>query len=213
MADFFTRLAERALGTAPVAAPDLPPMFAPQAQTLEVSALAIAPRGADATGPEKTAAAEAPVENPPAREPVEALRQAPRRQDEPSPPLVKIAPPIDALGDTGSSNEREETNLQPALLVKTRSVSRFGDAAPRAPAAVALPARSEAAPPGAPFSEALVASALGAAAAPPAIHVTIGRVEVRAVAAPAEAARPRERKAPPLRSLDQYLRERNEGRR
>jgi hypothetical protein len=47
----------------------------------------------------------------------------------------------------------------------------------------------------------------------PAIHISIGRVEVRAVVAPAPAPQAIERKAPPRLSLDQYLRERNEGRR
>ena len=46
----------------------------------------------------------------------------------------------------------------------------------------------------------------------PSVQVTIGRVEVRAVAARAAPARVVERKSP-LRSLYQYLRERNEGRR
>ena len=47
----------------------------------------------------------------------------------------------------------------------------------------------------------------------PTIQVSIGRVEVRAVTPPAPTPRIVEKKAPPLLSLDQYLRQRNEGRR
>jgi hypothetical protein len=47
----------------------------------------------------------------------------------------------------------------------------------------------------------------------PAIHVSIGRVEVRAVTAPAPRPSVPERRAAARLSLEQYLRERNEGRR
>jgi hypothetical protein len=50
-------------------------------------------------------------------------------------------------------------------------------------------------------------------AASPAVQVTIGRVEVRAMLPPAPAPRIVERKAPARLTLEQYLRARNEGRR
>lgn len=48
------------------------------------------------------------------------------------------------------------------------------------------------------------------AATPPAVHVTIGRVEVRAFAAPAEPAE-RSRPRPNVMSLDEYLEQRSDG--
>src|SRR5262249_53455609 len=48
---------------------------------------------------------------------------------------------------------------------------------------------------------------------PPSVQVTIGRVEVRAVMPPTQTPRLVERKAPPLFSLEEYLRERNGRRR
>jgi hypothetical protein len=50
-------------------------------------------------------------------------------------------------------------------------------------------------------------------AASPAIHVSIGRVEVRAIAAPPPRSAVGERKTARGLTLEQYLRERNKGRR
>jgi len=218
MADFFTRLAERALGVAQVAAPDLPPMFAPAAQTLEVSAETAALRQSVgiATIADKSSALDAPLENLSSRRPVESARDASRRRDEVLAPLVKMAPPIDSTNDTQIVSHRNETVLDPGPFPRAGQNSK-SEAAPSSRSNAVLPAaRDETGWPDERHiksSEARIDSPVRAESAPPTIHVTIGRVEVRAVTAPAEPARPRERKAPPLRSLDQYLRERNEGRR
>ena len=214
MADFFTRLAERALGVAPVAAPDLPPMFAPAVQPLELSTEIVAPQppaGVEVSSGKRPSPT-ALVENPTSRRPPEVVRDGMRRSDELRSPLVNVRFAQNQGEDTTLSIHRAEKVSLPAAQSALHSSSTVSTV----PAAAAVKARKEAAstnPSPAPLSEALVGSPIRAEPAAPAIHVTIGRVEVRAVSAPAEPARPRERKAPPLLSLDQYLRQRNEGRR
>jgi len=211
MADFFTRLAERALGVAPVAAPDLPPMFAPAVQPLELSTEIVAPQppaGVEVSSGKRPSPT-ALVENPTSRRPPEVVRDGMRRSDELRSPLVNVRFAQNQAEGTTLSIHRAEEVSRPAAQSALHSSSTV-------PAAAAVKARKEAAstnPSPTLLSEALVGSPIRAEPAAPAIHVTIGRVEVRAVSAPAEPARPRERKAPPLLSLDQYLRQRNEGRR
>jgi len=57
------------------------------------------------------------------------------------------------------------------------------------------------------------AGAAARSASAPAIHVTIGRVEVRAVTPPAPAVKPRRAAPSPSLPLEEYLKQRNEGRR
>jgi len=214
MADFFTRLAERALGVAPVAAPDLPPMFAPVVQPLEFSTEIVAPAQSVhvARPTEKPLLPNGPMENPTSRRPPEAARDGMRRSDELRSPLVNVRFAQNQAEDTALSIQRAEAVSPPAAQSAIDSSSTVSTV----PAAAAVRARNEAAstdPVPAPLSAALVGSPIRAEPVTPSIHVTIGRVEVRAVSAPAEPARPRERKAPALLSLDQYLRQRNEGRR
>jgi hypothetical protein len=97
--------------------------------------------------------------------------------------------------------------------------SRSGPEAPAgepAPAALARPAaraRLAPLPPPEPAAAGGRARGLGAdGAAEPVVHVTIGRLEVRA-AEPARPAPPRRSLAAPSVSLDDYLRRRREGRR
>jgi len=215
MADFFTRLAERALGVAPVAAPDLPPMFAPAPPATEVSAQTAAPRqlAGIAADSEQVSVPATRIENTRSRRPAESAREASRRRDELRPPLVAMRAPFDPMKDTVFSFRHPEEIFKPASSARKRSASSFDDAAPIASAAPVLAAQKESAPLSAPFPEAPLVAVMRAEPAPPAIHVTIGRVEVRAVTPAAERARPHERKTPPLLSLDEYLRQRNEGRR
>ena len=216
MADFFTRLAERALGVAPVAAPDLPPLFAPAA--LDVPAETVAPQQSIgiATASEKASAPDAPVQNSSSRRPVESAREASRLGHEVLAPLVKMVPPIDSTNDRQIVSQRHEPGLNSGPFPQAAQNSKSEAAPSRRSNAVLPAARDETGWPDeiqTRLSDVRVGSAIRAESAPPTIHVTIGRVEVRAVTAPAESARSRERKAPPLRSLDQYLRERNEDRR
>jgi hypothetical protein len=215
MADFFTRLAERALGVAPVAAPDLPPMFASTAQPHELSTEIVAPRLRSAEiSADKPESSNALVENPTARQILEPAREDMRRGDALRSPLVDLRLVPGQAEDPAFSTHRGEKVSQPAA--QPAGNSSFSAANSFASDRVAVESRNQAAPINAkltPLSEAWAGSPIRAEPATPTIHVTIGRVEVRAVTAPAESARSRERKAPPLRSLDQYLRERNESRR
>ena len=214
MTDFLTRLAERALGVAPVAAPDLPPMFAPTAQPLEQSTEVVAPRPTAARiSADESRFSKARVENSTSQRPIHLAREYVRGSDELRSPLVNVGLVPSVAEDAAFSMHRPEQVAQ--AVAQAAGDSSSSAAVSMVPGAVAVKARNETAPINTKptlLSEALVSSPIRGEAVAPAIHVTIGRVEVRAVTAPAEPARPRERKAPPLLSLDQYLRQRNEGR-
>ena len=215
MADFFTRLAERALGVAPVVAPDLPPMFAPRVQPMELSTETVAPaQFANVAIPSgKPWLPNAPFDDSSSREAMKSIRERARRNDEVQSPLVD-------LGFSPNQAEDSAFSIRRTQDVSPAAARYAGDSSSNTPVstiadAIKVRARKEAASPSplpAHSPEASVGWTIRAEPAPPTIQVTIGRVEVRAVTAPAEAARPREGKAPPLLSLDQYLRQRNEGR-
>jgi hypothetical protein len=215
MADFFTRLAERALGVAPVAAADLPSMFAPAAP-LELSSEVVTVREkfpsptlekSPAVAADRTEAA--PMELP-AKSAIKIARREgeprsltaegearPKKADDPSRRIHAAQEPAEpaAPGRPVSSDLPEGRVSGRARALDSRTLTE---------------PRKEVAP--LPSASAIVPTIHGESAAPT-IHVSIGRVEVRAVMASPPPPRARERKAPPLRPLDQYLRERNEGRR
>ncbi len=212
MAEFFSRLAERALGLAPVAQPDLPSMFAPLAPmelSTEISARPESARAdrstSDNVAPVATSRNARPQAEP--ASPIERTRQDGKFHR----PLVKVR---EAISDSAQDQFPFAAEDVDVKSERGRSVEHAADRD-----AVRLTTQDS--PPQTVNGARLIASIPDfksfttgrAETAAPTIQVSIGRVEVRAVTPPTQAPRIVERKAPPLRSLDQYLRERNEGRR
>ncbi len=217
MSDFFTRLAGRTLGAEPVVRPDIPPLIgsAPEKDSAprsapESSLAIIAAR--DATEPRMFDHSEKSSRLQELRGALAGRRQ-PAGADRPGHPADRAfaadePPRASTLGafdasdisslDDGVGERRNQFWKNPAATEVASLFARHEPViAPPAPQRIAL---SE---PGAFESF---------AAAPPAIHVSIGRIEVRAVTAPSRPNAP-ERRASARLSLEQYLRERNEGRR
>ena len=216
MGDFFTRLAERALGLAPVVQPDLPSIFAPAAP-LELSMETSPTRESERA--KLPAADAAPA----------ALKEKARPQMQPVPPIHrtfhdrKIAPPlVNVRKGKGDSAHAKDPFAAEDRAVKPVSGPVSDEAADRG---LVRMSTDEADSPVLGRERTLIKPArsviLDSATFPvanvdttaPAIQVSIGRVEVRAVTLPAPPSRAVERKAPPLLSLDQYLQQRNERRR
>jgi hypothetical protein len=204
MADFFSRLAERALGLAPVAQPDLPSMFAPLAPmelSTEISAWSESVR-AERSSSDNAAPVATRKNAPPRAEP--ALSVGSRHDGEFPPPLVNVR-------QTKSESARDRFPFA-AEDINSSDHDRMRASADEARPQIV--SRETLVPQAVRPATADFASTAGRPeTAAPTIQVSIGRVEVRAVTPPTQAPRVVERKAPPLLSLDQYLRERNEGRR
>jgi len=215
MADFFSRLAERALGVAPVAQADLPSMFAPVAP-MEWSTETIAPRQsapAERMTPESRFQPMARQDLPAPAE-AEQAPQAPREEVVFRPSLVKFQPTAREASASHLSVGAE--NNESTLARPTSAASELGVATSRPDKAqppFIHPEQASAQFEHADFSDSTSFTRKRFEATSPTIQVTIGRVEVRAVTPPAQPPRVIQRKAPPLLSLDQYLRERNEGKR
>jgi len=219
MADFFTRLAERTLGLDAGVRPDTPPVLAPagdsgtfddrttaapaaQAARLKEPAASVTPMITEPIPRQHGNGARLSDDNPMRRSPL------PRdTQDRPSesPHAVVAAPTPAQRRSRDASAEfltaRQEYTETPVPLDSNDEV--MAPTQPRAlAAAVTLPSAAAHWRP-------------SALQQPPTVQVTIGRVEVRAVTAPPSAApqRPLERRMAARLSLDEYLRQRNEGRR
>jgi hypothetical protein len=230
MADFLGRLAARSLGKFPVAQPVVPPMFSPaggieQPQAaldagIRISQAAVQSR--DSSEPAQAAEAEpvvreknpsappAPVQPaPPPEIPQRQSRhfaaQAESPMHEPfssmaTEPMENIRPEQDAAAPDFLSvipgHQRAMPDAWPvALDSRQESATATG-------ASLAFPIAAQ--PP---------ASAASASAKAPTIRVTIGRVEVRAEF-PASTTRPAARPAQPAAlSLEEYARQRREGKR
>ena len=209
MSDFFTRLAERTLGLAPVVQPDLMPLFPPLANSEVVSdalpgvepsvergtrpASKAAPQGGDSissnivTTENAARAVEVPQSSkpdwqsePPMREP--SMDESPR-------PVTRLMQSVVEVESSYGNPEFKTGELNPPAKFRQ---------SPHATAVVAQTEPSEAKP-----------------AATPTIQISIGKVEIRAVTpAPALGSqRPAEHRGNPRLSLEEYLRQRNEGRR
>lgn len=206
MSDFFTRLAERTLGVGPVARPDFAPL------------VAAAPEKEGAGAP--TAAAREEIGLRPFGRPDDPFG-AERAQLERRGEAANVEQQTSRTSDLAVPADGSPRAQSPASLA-AEEISRAGDGAakvgknPAATEVASLFARHEPviAPP-APQrggqSESRGFERFTAVS--PAIHVSIGRVEVRAVTAPAPRPSVPERRAAARLSLEQYLRERNEGRR
>jgi hypothetical protein len=221
MADFFSRLSERALGNATGVRPDLAPVIASTAERNpslenidnEVSPkLRPQPRQSNLQTQQHdrpTFVTQAPVSTnvdgrdqrwEPDVNPVHKRSQ---------PPIRKILPEELPAITSAPTPHREEP------LVRASSKS---DHVPfsleKMPQPNAAPARHEIVPAAA-VKLASPPQTISSQPSPrPTIQVTIGRLEVRAVTVPANVpAKNMERRRNSLLSLDEYLRQRNEGRR
>ena len=209
MGDFFTRLAERTLGLAPVVQPDLMPLFPPLAESEVVSdALPgfepILERG---TTPASKAA---PKDGDSISRNIVTTETSPRAQEVPQsskqdwqsePPTREPSTdesPTALTRRVQSAVEIESSHRNPEFTTGQRTPPAEIRQLHSASSVVAQTNPSEAKP-----------------AATPTIQISIGRVEIRAVTpAPALGSqRPAERRGVPRLSLEEYLRQRNEGRR
>jgi hypothetical protein len=239
MSDYLTNLIARSTGKTPVIEPRLPSLFEPPGAFCEglvesemlVSARDVAPQpsiAAPGTGPQSLSippaawemlelprhnvAAEPTGRAQPQREPLwqasagpsnplsatespttrETEIRVPTKITSQAPEIARAdaAAPVFARGP--SEKQSEPQPLSPVVIVRPRAMPPIPPVEPVTPAAAMLPQRrTEAAP---------------------TIRVTIGRIEVRAMMAPAPAL-PAEKKraAPPLLSLNEYLRRRARG--
>src|SRR6266850_270513 len=113
MTDFFSRLAERALGLAPVAQPDLPSMFAPLAPmelSTEISARSESARAERSTS--DNAARVATSQNAPTQpQPAPPVERA-RRDAEIHPPLLNVRQTKNESGRDRFPFAAEDINLK-----------------------------------------------------------------------------------------------------
>jgi hypothetical protein len=219
MTDFLGRIAGRALGTVPVARPVIPSTFAPQGAEPESGIGFVAessvkkrqerdeaprrlqgePRRSEPVGIAREDSHERVRLEQSAKQSVAARRsetaQTETRFDETVAPLVQREQAVDqtkliheAAGEALRVRSESATNNRGAQVITPLAVAPRREAAAKAPL--------QAAP-----------------AVEQVIHVSIGRVEVRAEF-PAPNARPAARRQqPPTLSLDEYMKQRSEGRR
>ncbi|MHB1057962.1 MAG: hypothetical protein ACYC0F_08780 [Rhodanobacter sp.] len=172
---------------------------------------------------EPRAARIAPAERPALPTPARAAADAPRAPVPPSPQAASpvraivadraIAPPtperpVTAASPVSPRQSHVAPSRQKAVPMPAPSGVLLPAPAPVFAATGAVPGRSErtvAARAAAARAESRAAAATGESV----VHVSIGRLEVRA--APATAAPPRRREGPPPASLDDYLRQRGKG--
>jgi hypothetical protein len=215
MADFFTRAAERALRLAPVVGPDLAPLLAPSpraelaqpAWDFAAGELANISLSLDQMAQPRGRA----------RVVTQAERSYERAEGEDESAKLSIEHEIDqirgerrvAVGANQSGFETTADNgrripfesRQTDLGRAQSEASNAGREPVTRPAQMAMP------------EEEILTFVRSGAPMPPAIHVSIGRVEVRAIAPPSPRIAARERKVPQRLTLEQYLRNRHEGRR
>jgi hypothetical protein len=221
-------------GTAPRTPPPIPPSGAERTRPASVRAarpVAVTPshqlvagalpeprQAAPHTGPRRARATPSP--GPVAAEKEDGRRPAPEPQERPAPPPTqrpRVRPRSSEVTSPPSPQPEparvESTPAGPSATDAPReSVSlRPPDApSPRPPLGARTIEPSSLHRPAPPDRSPRDAGAPERAAPAPTVHVTIGRVEVRATHAPAASARPRSA-PPPVMSLDEYLKRRAEG--
>lgn len=226
MNDFLTRLAQRSMGAAPLIAPRLPSLFAPaeESQTSNVadtttvtdaarnSTLAPPPLPTRTKGRADSASCEprANIYTPQrAAAPEAANTPAPAARIDGTPPRVEstLIPLVETANVQATSPLLTPVPPHPAASLEPPITPCKQDAPAAAPGPwlPLLPQRT--AEPAAPFAGLADTSVGAATGTPPAptVHITIGRVEVRAnIATPPAAPRPRVASKPAL-SLSDYL--------
>ena len=213
MSDYLSRLVARSTGAADVVRPETASLFeprdaAPQQLLAEVDVEATRPPRISSTETRAPAAeADDPAairaDDPPPAPADRAWRDpgTPPVEEAPAPALASIPEPVEpAETDASTEAERTAATLVRAELREPRSASAPAESRVSGPAAAA-PGTLSMLPP---FSPAPGPDE------PPVVHVTIGRVDVRAVQsappAPPSPARDREPEADPRQTLGEYLR-------
>lgn len=206
MTDYLSGLAARALGVANVVRPRPVARFEPPpVEELEPSSMSERPRPVHRAVERPSAAAE-PARTSPAREPVVAMRrEAGPASFAPASPVEPVRPARSVLPEPPPPRPNRESTAPRAERAET------APAAPKIAAEVsrhpATPTRRET------RREAYASLRAAAAPEPPAVHVTIGRIEVRAVAPPVPTPARRTPRHPAPLALDEYLEQRRSGRR
>ena len=222
MADFLTRVAQRAMGVAPVVKPVIRSRYSPVEQGPSLPEEVTETSGALEATPQLPAPARR-VSGPKAVErpdgTLRVQRTQPREETQERPvlqgPRESIGEPVGTPRLAAAETAAEEA---PAAPLPTAQFPKSPPILEREPAAIDNPTPAEAtgfAPVMRPAALPLKARAEHrepAAEAAPAIRVTIGRVEVRAVAAPSAPAR-REAPRRPALTLEEYTRQRKRGER
>ena len=228
MSDFLARLAQRSMGAAPLIAPRLPSLFAPVdesptgnvADTTVTDSARISPLAAPPFQSYTTARTDPDSREPrasvypPQRLPAPevALKQAPAARIDSTPPHV--GSPLIPLVETAQAKTQGTTSLRVTTVASHSAASWQPSVVPHKqamPAAAAEPwlpllpqRRAESAAPRLAWPDSDMGADTGASP-PPTVHITIGRVEVKAnIAAPSAAPRPRTASKPTL-SLGDYL--------
>jgi hypothetical protein len=219
--DFFTRLAERTLGLAPLVKPDLMPAIAATPESMAI--------GDSFPSPEETQGRTSAAKRVPPRQrgdspPLDRDETAVRRLTPASPftpaPGLPAAvglsspggDPLDRGGETGEQASDNAAFRQGLPVDKVGEIERQSvrrEITTRKNISLGEVTERMYASPAATRSE----SSRGVNPPASSIQISIGTVEVRAVLPPVPAPRAQERQAPARLSLEQYLRERNERRR
>lgn len=217
MSDYLSRLVDRALGLAPQLEPLIAPIHAPSSTPVfeengEISTPdmpGIAPKlPPDAGDPSPVQASARDATHPAPLRPLPASRPtgvAPVNREPSSRTATGKGATLPASAERKPATTAETITESPRSLVSPNEMA----AAPHQPPRVAIQPRIVAAP--VPVQPPVPASQRPPAA--PAVRVTIGRVEVRAVFPPAPAPAPvrRERPEPRGKSLEEYLSGRRSG--
>lgn len=234
MADFFTRLAERSMGLVTQVRPDSPPALAPALDGAALgenffidSALARpAPQAPSEPGPPAARAGAATVPPPEVQQRAKVAPLGEANTVRPTPLLnAQVQPGLShfTIDDSSVVTTPAGAERQGHDARRVSPMLRRDDAAMPLPVDDAKP-RTDAPMQRKNNASGAVEVALPTSPAPqwrppapppaPTVQVTIGRVEVRAVTPPPQVQpRPAERRASARLSLDDYLRQRNEGRR
>lgn len=223
MGDFFSRLAEKTVGVAPLVKPDLAPVFA-ASHSAEISE-AVSPQGEGTTTIQSaTTNAEQSRPNSNFGQPVVKDSSPPGQTQRLGSQPASASSHAGAAAPDRSAVEIADEFTAPAVALSA-SLSAVREPGPVvdpwSPGKTALESKAAErttltkiterifAEPAVELKPALQVSKT----AVPAVQVTIGRVEVRAVLPSTPAPRIVERKAPARLTLEQYLQARNEGRR
>jgi hypothetical protein len=221
MGDFFSRLAERTLGLVPVVKPDLMPVFmaAPESAAAHDSITRAEEKAVRMGAPTKTASLRdadsispsmttAEFENVDGNSPRSTAQSWDQAVTVPGPDGRVVDGQLKTANREPSTVESQVAHEQQEVVEIERNKGSRQFITSEGISLAEIHERIYATPAIAPSK-----SSETIRTAAPAIQISIGRVEVRASVQPASAPRVVERKAPPRLSLEEYLRERNEGRR
>ena len=229
MADFLTRLAAQALGMRPAIRPDIAPVFGPAAgvdanSRPPMESEAVVATKASPPAPHDDFVHQSTQEQLPAMQREGSGRQEKAGRVPPAPlpaPAASNPHALKPLADRATDREieSERTSLIAQSLPAEVPQRQHGkqnlppQQSTQAAVQVAISPQTRAAL-HAPVPSHETAARMGGDVPAPAVHVTIGRVEVRAIMTPpAPVQRIPEKRVAQTQSLGEYLQERNRGRR